>query len=63
MAQARAILLAVLSALVGLGLLPVEVKVVLEEHASPIIAGIFAVWTVFAQLRARKDKKEKAGVA
>jgi hypothetical protein len=56
MVQIRALLLALLSALTALGLLPQDVHDLLHANTDAILAGLFAAWAVFAGLRARKDR-------
>lgn len=58
---ARAVVLGILSALTATGLLPPDVHEALHDQVDPILAGVFALWSVFAVLRHRKDKK--AGIA
>jgi hypothetical protein len=52
MVIARSLLLALLAALTALGLLPEELRVLIESHSEAILAGVFALWALVAGLRA-----------
>lgn len=60
MAAARALLLALLAILTALGILPEEVRVVIEANSDAILSGVMAAWATVAGWRAWKQRKESA---
>lgn len=60
MAAARAILLGLLAILTALGVLPEEVRVVVEANADALLSGVMGAWAIVAGFRAWKLRTGKA---
>ncbi len=50
----RPVVLALLAVLTATGILPPDVRAVIETHADAVVAGVLAAWAIVAAVRNRK---------